>query len=532
MRARWKVAPEPVLFGAVFVLAVAIAVELLRPTAAGAVGFDTAASVLHFDRIVAGRHLESFVTATPKPLLTVVDGSLMALFDDWRVVAWAAIAAFAATAAAAAWLAARTAGLVGGVAAGALVVASGRLLSDVAIAYALPWAAALSLVAALAVSGPRRHPVLAGLALAGATLARLEVVAITGAAILAVVAIEIAARRRREQPDRSWWWVALGLAAFPIMCLHDLLLTGDPLFWLSVSAVFSSQAPGAVLSPIGVMRLIAGLLASEPVVAALAGVGVVWLWRARRFALAVGVAGSTLGVAALLVLIAVRGTYVSDRYLGAIDLGLRFAAAFGVGAVATGASAVLRRSSATLTPRAVRLAATALAIAVLSVATWQPGFLRPDVRLDARTAQQEARHLDSILPVVRCAIAALPGGIPMPPATVALASQTPEMIAVLGPVLLRPRLAHDLGIPVGAVASIAAAQLDPASFLPVGTIAIHDRLSDRPAAAFAALEVDAPRPVGDVTLTALVSDPDSGVWVDWIGRAGGPEPPIRCGRPG
>jgi hypothetical protein len=513
---------------AVFVVAAAIAVELMRPTAAGFAGFDTAASVLHFERIASGRHLESFVTATPKPFLTLVDGGLMALFEDWRIVSWAAIAAFGAVAAVATWLASRTAGLLAGVAAAVLVISSARLVADVAIAYALAWAALLCLVAGLAVATPRRHPVLAGLALAAATLARLEVIAITGIAILAIVAGELESRRRGRLPDRSWWWLVLGLVALPVMCLHDLLLTGNPLFWVSVSEVFSNQAPNAVLSPVALIGWIVAWLATEPVVVVLAGIGAIWLWRERRFPLLVGVVGSTLGVALFLVAIAIRGTYVSDRYLGVVDVGLRFAAAFGVVAVGAAASSSIRRLVPTAQPRAISVAAAIVAIAVLSIAIWRPGFLRPEVRLAARTAQQEARHADAVVPVVRCALATLPGGVSVPPATTSLAPQTPDTIKVVGPVLLRPRLARDLDIPLGAVSRVAPAELNPDTFLRAGVIAVHDRLSDRPTEAFRVLEVDRPTSVGTVLLTPLVADPVQGVWVDWIGRPGGPEAPTRC----
>ena len=522
----------PLLMAAVFVAAVAIAVELLRPTAAGAVGFDTAASVLHFERIVAGRHLESFVTATPKPLLTFVDGSLMAVFDDWRVVAWAAIAAFGAAAAGALFLAATTAGLTAGIAAAALLIASTRLISDVAIAYALVWAVLLCALAGIAVTRPRPHPALAGLALAAATLARLEVIAITGAAIVALIVAHLLARRRGPAPDRSWWWIALGLTALPVMCIHDLLLTGDPLFWVTVSAVFSTQAPDSVLSPLGVLTLIGRSLAAERVVAVLAAVGLAWLWRTRRFALAVGVLGSTFGVAALLLLIAIRGTYVSDRYIGAIDLGLRFAAAFGVTAVFGAPSWVIRRAGGSATSRAVQASAAAAAVVVLAAALRPPGFLAADVRAAAHSAQAEVRHVDSVLGVVRCALASLPGGVPMPPPSTSLAPQAPDMVKVLGPGLFRPRLAHDLDISVGAVAGVPTAALDPATFLPAGVIAIHEHLSDRPAAAFSVLEIAGPTMVGNVVLTPLVADEAQGIWVDWIGRPGGPAAPTGCARTG
>ena len=93
----WRVARDPqVAVGvAAFALAAALAFELARPFRAGAVAFDSAAAVLYFERLVAGRQLESFVTTLPKPLLTVVYGLLHASTSDWRPISWAAILAFA-----------------------------------------------------------------------------------------------------------------------------------------------------------------------------------------------------------------------------------------------------------------------------------------------------------------------------------------------------------------------------------------------------------------------------------------------------
>ena len=75
-------------------VAVVTALVVIRPFQAGAVEYDSAASVLYFDRIMTGRHLEATLLATPKPFLTVVFGSLYAVFHDWRVLVWATIAAY------------------------------------------------------------------------------------------------------------------------------------------------------------------------------------------------------------------------------------------------------------------------------------------------------------------------------------------------------------------------------------------------------------------------------------------------------
>ena len=530
MRSLSRPSSSSLAAGAAFVVALSVAVELLRPLRAGSVGFDTSASVIHFERLVAGRHLESFVTATPKPLLTLVDGSLMALVADWRVVAWATILAFAAAIAAGTALAGRLAGLGGGVFAGFLVMSSARLLDDVAIGYALAWATLLCFAAGLAVVAARPRPALAGIALAGATLARLEVVAIVGAALAVLVAAQLVARSRGPSgPSRSWWGIALALLAFPIMALHDLLLTGDPLFWMTVSQVFSRQAPDAVLSPGGVVALIVRRMAAEWPLVVLAAVGAVALWRSRQWAGLVGVAGSTIGVASFLVAIAVRGTYVSERYLGLIDLGVRFAAGIGLAAIAAAVAnlvAARRPALDARLPIAAGIVATAL---VGLVATWRPGFIDASVRRTALTTQRESRHADAALPILRCAIASIPGGVPLPPPSTTLAIGQPTDSILLGPVLMRPRLAHDLALPLGSVAGVTAAQLDPRTFLPRGLIVFHDRLSDRPVDAFRILEIHGPTTVGDVTLTPLLADAEEGTWILWVGRPAVLPAPTMCG---
>jgi len=169
-------------------LAAIVALELVRPFAVGPVGFDSATSVIYFDRIAAGRQLEAFITATPKPLLTVIYGALHALSNDWRPISWATIGAYAIGVALAGWLATRVAGLPAGVFAVAALLASSTLLGDVAIAYAVPWALVGWMVAGLAVTESRPRFSLAGVALAMAGLARLETLAVVGVAAAAIAA--------------------------------------------------------------------------------------------------------------------------------------------------------------------------------------------------------------------------------------------------------------------------------------------------------------------------------------------------------
>src|SRR4029077_15638140 len=78
-------------FGIPVLLGLLVGAWVIRPFSAGPVGFDSAASVIHFDRIISGQGLEAFVTATPKPLLTVMYGLVHSIVPDWRAISWLAI---------------------------------------------------------------------------------------------------------------------------------------------------------------------------------------------------------------------------------------------------------------------------------------------------------------------------------------------------------------------------------------------------------------------------------------------------------
>src|SRR5689334_4884648 len=123
-----------------FAACAGIAFVVIGPFRAAGVGFDTAASVLHFDRIIDGRHLEALVTTTPKPLLTAIDGSLYRLTGEWRPLVWVSILSYAAAIAGAALLALRIAGLRAAAFAAVALLGSGVLLVDTAQAYASSWA--------------------------------------------------------------------------------------------------------------------------------------------------------------------------------------------------------------------------------------------------------------------------------------------------------------------------------------------------------------------------------------------------------
>ncbi len=501
---------------AVVLVAAAIGLELVRPLVAGPVGFDSAASVIHFDRIAAGRHLESFVTATPKPLLTVVYGALVALTGDWRAVSLATIAAFAGCVSLGAWLAFRLGGPVAAAFAVIGLIESRALLGDVAISYAVPWALLLWLVAGLAVTASRPRPLIAGLTLGAAVLARLETLALVGLIAALLLAAWAVGRRRGRPIDRSWWLLLSAFLAIPIMLVHDYLLTGDPFFWMTVSARYSAAAPDSVLTPVELVRVLVVHVRSMALVAALAAVGFVDLAVRRSWPSLVGLAGLTAGVAGLLEVLALRGTYVSSRYFAAIDVSLVLTAAVGLAAIVSLAGRLWRWG---VRPRATLIVAVGVA-GIVALAAMRP---LPTIQASFRTTIDgqllQAEHADRVLPVLRCALARIPGAGTFPDQAASLIATSPEQLVVLVPTLARPRFVHDLGLPLYQVGGLPVTWATPgAGFLPGGAVVFHDRLGDRPDGSYGALEVDAVTQVGAVTLRPLIADRAAGVWVLAITR--------------
>lgn len=525
-------------FAGLGLVAMAVALELTRPFASGAVGFDSAASVLHFDRIVDGRHLEAFVTATPKPLLTLVYGLTMSLFDDWRAIAVEAAATFAGCVILGTWLAGRLAGPAGGAFALVALLGSRSLLADVSIAYAVPWALLLCLVAGLALTGERSRPLLAGIALALATLARFEVVVLLGIAAVVLPLAWLVRRRTADPLPRHWWLLLVAWLAIPVILVHDLLLTGDPWFWTTVSARYSAAAPDAVLTPLELVRAATVRYAGLALVCGLAAIGLGALALRRAISPLLGLAGLTIGVGGLLVLLAIRETYVSYRYFFVIDVSLVVAAAIGSGVLITaadrrwrarraptvlepglavperGAAAQTRTGRPAWAGSAVRLS---LAVILAAAAAWPLASLDASFRSAARDQRFQAEHADRVVPVLRCAIARIPSArAPDGPGGTPSAS---GQVVALVPTLMRPRLARDLALPLFEIGGIPVAWLDPAtSFLPEGRLVFHDRRGDRPAETYAVLEVATESTIDGVTLTPLLADEEAGIWVLALSR--------------
>ncbi len=500
----------------------AVLVAMIRPLKVGPVGFDSAASVIHFDRIVSGKQLEAFVTTTPKPLLTLVYGLTHALVPDWRAISLMAIGAFTLAAILGVLVVSRAAAgaprWVAIVAAPLVLLGSPRLAVDVGLAYPVAWALVGWLVAALAALGPRPRPWIVGLALMLATLARLETVVVTGMVGLALMLQIVRSVRWRRSSERrialSPWGIrslaiATGLAAMalPVMLLHDWLLTGDPWFWLSVSAAYSN-ASASVPTPREVIHAGAVILVARPIPVLLALFGLGALWRDDRRPLLLGLLALGPGLGALLVLLAARGTYVSSRYYAGIEIALAVAAAIGAAAIAR---AVVTRARTTRAVGPVPSMTAAALVSAVVVGASALGAPFAPISSSVASAMQgqlaTARLGDLAVPIVEPLLA--PDGL--------VAGQTAPAEAapwLYVPGLLRPRLAVDLDLPLWAVAGMNPSILAPGADVRPGSVIVHSRL-DVPVGAYRALEVGGTVMLGSHS-AETVATPDSGAWILFV----------------
>ena len=493
----------------------AVVAWVARPFGAAAIGYDSAASVVHFQRLVAGLRLEGGLSTTPKPLLTLVYGSLFAVAPDWRVLAWATILAFGLCLAFAGLLASRLAGPVGAIVAVVGLAGSVGLVGDAALALGTPWAMLLVFAAGLLATGRRPRWTMAGLALAGAALVRPELLLLPAAAVV-VGAVRVAGRRsgRFGPPDaaggRAAWLLGLGLVALPIMLVHDWLLTGNPLYWTTISVLYSSAASHTVRGAGEVAVWLLGHWAAMGAVVVLGVVGVARLVLDRAAVAAAGVLVLWPGLAAVLVLLGARGIFVADRYAIPIDVATLFAAAVGAAELArrlVGAGVERRIGEVTLPG-----AGTAAAIAVIAVLVTGPtapfdAGLRATLNTQRLVAENETRTL----PAIRSALAALPDAALLP-AGAAWTTGHPALIVV--PVQVRPRLVAELGLSLRAVASSAGGAIDP-GVLPAGAsqLVYLDRAAGADVGQLAPLAAGRAAVIGGRSVDPLVADPNAGRWL-------------------
>ncbi|HET9456812.1 MAG TPA: hypothetical protein VFO78_05700 [Candidatus Limnocylindrales bacterium] len=482
-----------------FILAFALGTEIARPVRGASVAFDSQVAVLDWHRMTSGQTLETYVTTTSKPLLTVVFGALHAVTADWRTLSWATILVFAAGVAGAAELTRRAAGTAAGVAVGVGLAGSGSLLFDVGHALATPWALAGWAAAGLLIARSAPRYGLAGIALLLATLARLETVVLVGGAVLALLAAGVA---RMPHDRRAWQVPLIALGAIPVMCVHDFLLVGDPFMWVTVSARYSAVTDLDVLSPFDVVLLLLARLGAMAGLALLAIVGTLDLIRrpatpARTTSL---VAILSLGpaMAFFLVVLAARGTFVSERYLAAIDIAVVVAAGIGLAAVALVPSRVADRdgdrSPASNGRGGALTAAVAAGIAVALV--WPGGWFSRQVREPVANSLTAAADLERILPVLEEAIGAERAG--------------GRTVTLAVPGSIGPRIAIDLDVPLTSVTDTG--RLEPADLVP-GLLVLHHRRAERRPDAASYLEIEGPATVDGVRIDRVGSDQARGWWV-------------------
>ena len=486
---------------------VAIGLVIIRPFTDVPVGFDTQASVAYFERLVAGQRLEQALTTTPKPLITLTHG-LLHVGTDWRPIVWATLLVHGAAAGLVGLLAARAAGLAAGMAAGLAVAGMPLLIEDSAFGNAVPWALLGWAAAGVLLARERPRPVLAGAALLLATLCRLETLV-----IVATVGLALAWARwgpwflpgpRPVVPAPAWLAVVVPCGALPIMLLHDWLLTGDAMYWMSVSQRYSDARRESldILGPIEqVLWFVRRYRAAWPVIPFVV-LGLVVLVRRRRWGELVGLAGMA-GIGAFIVLLAARGLYAPHRYAIPVDVAVALTAAVGFGSLVSALAQRVRETSgrrwAAPIVGVLGFALMLGALAALRSGPFDPGLSR--VVGDTRILNENAAQ---VLPVLG---AASPDPVD-------------GTVRWLVPTAVRPRTAVDLGVPLSELGGLSPGLLEPAdtSLVP-GQVVYHDLRGDIPRGGYERIETADEVVIGPVVLRPVLVDADRGVWVYRVGAA-------------
>lgn len=476
---------------------------------------DSMSSVLYFQRIAAGRHLEVTVLTTSKPLLTVVYGLTWNLAHDWRAIVWETILIHGIGVALATRLATRVAGLPAGLFVATALIASVTQLGEVAQANSLPWALAGWLAAGLAVTSSPRRFGLAGAALLLAGLARIETWLILGVAtvILLTLALPIVRAHQRGWPSaRSLAPLMVGWLAVPIQLGHDYLLTGDPLYWLSVPRAYTVLVTPHLeaISPLRFGQELLYRYGSMPVLVLLAAAGTAQLVRTRRWALLSGLSAIVIGGWLLLGSFAVRGIYITERYYEEPGLALLLAAGLGAGALVSWAGGLSARVQSTA-GRISGAGAAMLVAAALSI----PGPF--DAQLQGRFSALHAAstNLETVMPALRRILSDFPRAAPRSvPAVGGFTVVDPRTAAMYVPRPLQRRIAIELEIELTRLADPqVASRIGPAADLLVpGQYVYHDRSVDVPPAWFMPFETIEETRLGGLRLLPIEHGP-GGYWL-------------------
>ncbi|HEX4908448.1 MAG TPA: hypothetical protein VFW32_07645 [Actinomycetes bacterium] len=512
------------------VLAVAVGL-LVRLPGPATLDPDEHAAVHYFDSLVAGERLEEPLLSSPKPLLTVVHGLAWRAGHDWRLLEALAVAAFALAVVCLARSAGRLAGPPAAAATALAVAGSGPLVLQAARGNSMVFALAAWSVALDALTtgpgsrgaGSRGGRPSGGGAAWGVAAAALFVAGLARAESWLLLPLAagygIVAWRRSE---RRAALLVLPLAAPLAWLAHDWLLTGDPLYALGVPGRYSDLVSGRHVVPPGDWLALVARRYADPLLLALAAVGVIWLFRRRAWVWLAALGAAGVGVLILLGLQAWQGTYISWRYFDPADVALRVAAALGAAAVAGLVAGRLPGRTATggggaattadpapagdpsqsgLWPRA--LGAVVGAVVLVGLACWPlaPGdplvdsTLDRDTRLSANTATAVA---------VLAQVTAEPGTV----------------VTVSGP--QRLRVAVELGLPLDRVRDLfLAGRSAPLHRALAGSAAVfHDADGDRPVKRFAPLSTTVSSRVGEVELVPLRTDPERGLYVHRVAGSG------------
>jgi hypothetical protein len=298
-------------------------------------------------------------------------------------------------------------------------------------------------------------------------------------------------------PARTWLAVAIPFAALPVMLVHDWLLTGDPMYWLTVSQRYSDVRRDslAILGPIErVGWFVRRYREMWPVIPfALAGLGV--LVRGRRWGELVGLVGMGPGIAAFIVLLATRGLFAPERYALPVDFALLVLGGIGLGWVV---AQVVEWITASPDLRGALLTG-ALLVTLLGLWAIRAGPFDADLARvvgDVRTLNENAAQ---VAPLLRDAA-------PEPADGAAVRWIVPSAV--------RPRLAVDLAVPVTELGGLALSAVDPATTrLSAGQAVYHDLRGDLPRGGYAALETGREVRLGDIVLRPILVDSERGIWL-------------------
>lgn len=519
------IATSPWALTALVALVAAVVLWLIVRPLAGAVNdTDAAASVLYFERIVHGQRLEAFVPTTPKPLLTVVYGIAWNITGDWRALTLLTIAVGAA----AVGLAARLAARLGGVASAAIVVVGFLAWPDfgleVARANSLVWGLALWLLAGVLMTAAKPRPWMAGIALMLAGLVRTETIWLLAAACVYVAWTAWRALRRGEFSRlRLSYPLLLGALAIPLACLHDLVLTGRPLYWLSVPGGYTALVYPGLQSLSVVESVRKELVYYEPaaLLLVLAFAGLVWLTMSRWAAVALAFVSLTGGVLLTLVVLSWRGVFISIRYYEEANAPILLAAAIAGGVlIATILDRIPVRSATWPRWRVLATPAVAAALALGVVAADVPlGTVEPQTGSSREAYAALEAHIADVKAVV---LATSGETLTVPGVGYPVADSEAGRMYVPRPLL--PAISVQTGAPIVALGDSYLGFRGGSYALRPGQWVLHIAAADGSRGVYEPFEHSAPTTLlaSDgrvVTVVPVVADPADGLWLDRIDAA-------------